>query len=540
MYIFKNALSNIRRSKGRSILFGIIVFIIAISACLALSVRQAAETTRAEGLKNLSITGSITLDMDKAIGEGRNKSERPSKSEMKKNFQASQLSLSELQKYSKLSSVKDFYYTGTTSVDASKIDAVSGNKDGMGGGMMGGPQGQQQESGDFTITGYSSDAAMTDFADGNAEITKGKLFTEGTSDSTCVISNTLAKYNSLSVGDTIKFKDPSDSRKTFKVKIVGIYKQTSNDQGGQSNQSQDRGMFGQDSNNIYMSYNALSKIAKSTGLDVNTRGTYSFADYASFQKFKSQAHKAGLSDKYTVESRDVSNYERQLQPLDNLSTYAKYFLIIMLVIGGAVLLILTMFSIRERKYEIGVLAAIGMNKKKIGRQFIYEIAAISIVAIMLGGLIGSLSSVPVTNALLSSTVNSQTEESFDRGGPGDGGQPPQQDQIQKDNDHSSSSDTDTGNTDTSSSAQATTTYADSSDVTSTDSASGSDGNSSNASFRQRPPQMQDYVDSVTSAANLQVIIEMMLIGLALIGVSGTAAMAGVMRYDPLSILTTRD
>ena len=273
---------------------------------------------------------------------------------------------------------------------------------------------------------------------------------------------------------------------------------------------------------------------------MNTRGTYSFADYASFQKFKSQAHKAGLSDKYTVESRDVSNYERQLQPLDNLSTYAKYFLIIMLVIGGAVLLILTMFSIRERKYEIGVLAAIGMNKKKIGRQFIYEIAAISIVAIMLGGLIGSLSSVPVTNALLSSTVNSQTEESFDRGGPGDGGQPPQQDQIQKDNDHSSSSDTDTGNTDTSSSAQATTTYADSSDVTSTDSASGSDGNSSNASFRQRPPQMQDYVDSVTSAANLQVIIEMMLIGLALIGVSGTAAMAGVMRYDPLSILTTRD
>lgn len=498
MYIIRNALSNIRRSKGRSILFGIIVFIIAISACLALSIREAAETTRAEGLEKLSITGSITLDMDKAIGEGKKQGQRPSKSEMKKNFQASQLSLTELEKYSKLSSVKDFYYTGTTSADASKIDAVSTNDGGMGGGMMGGPGGQQQESGDFTITGYSSDSAMTEFEEGNAKITKGKLFTEGTTANTCVISNTLAKYNDISVGDTIKMKNPSNSSKTFNLKVVGIYKQTSGN--SNSSQMQGPGMMGSNANNIYVSYNALSKIAKSAGLDVNTRGTYAFADYSAYKKFESQAHKAGLSDKYTVESQDIRNYERQLQPLDNLSTYAKYFLIIMLIIGGAVLLILTMFSIRERKYEIGVLAAIGMNKKKIGRQFIYEIAAISIVAIMMGGLIGSLTSVPVTNALLSATADSTTEESFDRGGPGGGsdgseqpGQPPsdnQQDQSDSD--------------------------------------------------RMGPPQMRDYVDSVTSAANLKVILEMILIGLALVAVSGTAAMTGVMKYDPLSILTTRD
>jgi hypothetical protein len=52
--------------------------------------------------------------------------------------------------------------------------------------------------------------------------------------------------------------------------------------------------------------------------------------------------------------------------------------------------------------------------------------------------------------------------------------------------------------------------------------------------------MQDYIDSVTSAANFTVTLKLMLIGLALIAVSGGAAMAGVMKYDPLSILTTRD
>ena len=219
MYIMKNALRNIQRSKGRSILFAVIVFIIALSACLSLSIRAAAETTRAQGLEQLAITGNITLDMDEIMGEKNG--EPPDRSEMKESMQDSELSLEELQKYAKLDSVKSFWYTGSVSVDASKIEAVSTSEGGMGGRMMGGAMGQSD--GDFTITGYSSDEAMTDFTDGNAEITDGVMFEEGTSEKTCVISSTLAKYNDLEVGDSIKFVNPSDTSKTFKVKIVGIY-----------------------------------------------------------------------------------------------------------------------------------------------------------------------------------------------------------------------------------------------------------------------------------------------------------------------------
>ena len=280
---------------------------------------------------------------------------------------------------------------------------------------MGGAMGQSD--GDFTITGYSSDEAMTDFTDGNAEITEGVMFEEGTSEKNCVISSTLAKYNDLEVGDSIKFVNPSDTSKTFKVKIVGIYSSGSSSQGDMGD------LMGiGNSNNIYMSYSALSAIADSTGLDMRTQGTYSFADYDAYSKFEDQAHEAGLDSKYTVRSQDINNYERQLQPLENLSRYAKYFLIILLIIGGAVLMALTMFSIRERKYEVGVLAAIGMSKKKIARQFIYEIAVISIAAIILGGLLGSLTSVPVTNKLLSASA-ATTTDSFDRGGPGGGEMP---------------------------------------------------------------------------------------------------------------------
>ena len=44
MYVIKNALRCITRAKGRNILIGIIALVIAVSACIGLSIRQAAET----------------------------------------------------------------------------------------------------------------------------------------------------------------------------------------------------------------------------------------------------------------------------------------------------------------------------------------------------------------------------------------------------------------------------------------------------------------------------------------------------------------
>lgn len=44
MYILKNTLKCISRAKGRNILIGIIVLVIAFSACVGLSIRQAAES----------------------------------------------------------------------------------------------------------------------------------------------------------------------------------------------------------------------------------------------------------------------------------------------------------------------------------------------------------------------------------------------------------------------------------------------------------------------------------------------------------------
>ena len=69
MYILKNALRCISRSKGRNCLIGIITLVIAVSACLGLSIRQASENAKNETLENLTITATISFDRQSIMNE---------------------------------------------------------------------------------------------------------------------------------------------------------------------------------------------------------------------------------------------------------------------------------------------------------------------------------------------------------------------------------------------------------------------------------------------------------------------------------------
>lgn len=226
MFTIRNAMRNIARSKGRSLLIGIIVTIIALSVCIGLCIRQSSASARKAALENLSITAQISLDREQMMKDAQGSSGSFDKSKLA----GSQLSLTQLKKYAKASAVKSFYYTlsaaadGAGSLEAystSSSSSSSSSSGSSGSGGKSGPGGMTQ--GEFTVTGYSSDEAMTEFVSGTYKITSGKMFTEGIDEMVCVISSELAKYNDLSVGDTIKIANPDKSSETYKLKIVGIY-----------------------------------------------------------------------------------------------------------------------------------------------------------------------------------------------------------------------------------------------------------------------------------------------------------------------------
>ena len=436
MYIVKNALRNLLRSKGRNILIGLIVLVIAVASCLALSIRQAAATARESGLENLAVTAQISLDrqamMQKIQQEG---------GDMKNAFQSMEsLSLEEMQTYAKSQYVKDFTYTLTTSLNAGEgLEAVdtSGSSDSGGNaqdqqppnlpdGGMGGrfPLEGMGAQGDFTLVGYSSHSAMTAFVAGTCQVTDGEVFDEAAAEPVCLISDELATLNGLQVGDTLALVNPNDETETVTLTIAGLYHNSAAgaEQGGMM---KGFSAASDPANQVYLSYPALKAITdasaaaavtstdeetgvtSTTALRAQTAGVYSFADTAAYEAFQADARAMGLSEDYAVTSTDVEAYEQSLLPLQNLSKFAAWFLLVVLLIGGAILIVFHIFNIRERKYEIGVLTAIGMRKSRVALQFLTELFTVTFVFLLLGTAIGGAASVPVTNALLASQISAQ-------------------------------------------------------------------------------------------------------------------------------------
>ncbi len=555
MYIIKNALKCISRSKGRNILIGVIVLVIAVSACLGLSIRQAAESAREDTMSGMSVTATISFDRSSMMSDMKDQMQSMYPSEMGEGGgfdrgqfaemmgSSSSLTLEEYQTYAEAESVQDFYYTLTAYFNGGDgLAPVSTNTDesegssestsgimGMPGGMemgMGGGKGEifrMAQSGDFTVVGCSSESAMTSFIDGTASITDGVVFDEGTEEAQCIISEELAVYNDLEVGDVITVANPNDEEEVYELTVVGIYADSS------ANESS-FGMMGSmtmsdPANKIYISAAALQIIVdasesvsetltdEDTGrefesvLTSSLSATYVFADTNDYYTFEEEVRALGLDDSYTVSSSDITAFESSLTPLETLSTMAGYFLIVILAIGAVILIVLNIFNVRERKYEIGVLTAMGMKKVKVAMQFLCEIFVVTLVAVIIGAGIGAACSVPVTNALLENQVSASTErdEMVEQNlGRGDSmGEAPEMP---------------------------------SGDVSEMSGGKGGFGGMMDNVIGGAA----NYITEVNSAVNLTVLLQMAGIAVILTLVSGAVSMLFVMRYEPLKILANRD
>ena len=363
---------------------------------------------------------------------------------------------------------------------------------------------------------------MTSFIDGTATIVDGTVFTEGTTAAECIISQELANYNSIAIDDTITLENPNNEDESYEFTVVGIYTDSSSNESSFS-------IMGATStdpaNKIYTSYAALQTVLDASGENSETvtddttgrefsteikstlSATYVLSDVESYNKFTEEVRELGLDESYNVSSSDISSYESSLVPLETLSKLAGYFLIVVLLIGAVILIVLNIFNIRERKYEIGVLTAMGMKKFKVALQFLTEIFVVTIIAVIIGVGVGGVSSVPVTNALLENQIAAESnqynkiEENFGRPG----------NMIPN------------GNT------------------------PGNIGQNNIPQMQNGRPgdffganEVAEYISEIDEAMNLIVVFQMLGIAVLLTIVSGAVSMLFIMRYDPLRILANRD
>lgn len=570
MYIIKNALVNIKRNKGRNILIGVIIIIIAAACAITLAIRESAEKIIASYEEQNKIEATISLDREAMMKEFRDSDK--SQEEMINAFNdIESVTEEEVQKYGDSNYLENYYYTYDLSVNAKDIKEATdslvkettttktetttktqkfGNSSGMPsmppGGFSGFGSGsktttsrrttttktekifnEKADSGAFSLIGYNSYEDMKDFINGNYTITSGEVSSDFTSD-TCVISEELATLNKLEVGSTITIVDPKDTSKTYKLEVTGIYKENTDSSNDMSN------MFTSSANNIITNVSVVKKILEADSkLESTITPTFIVKDSASVEKFDNEVKEKGLSSYYQVTS-NLEDIENATESIKNVRVFATTFLIITLVIGGVVLVVINMINIRERKYEIGVLRTIGMKKRSVSFQFMFELLVVCIFALLIGAGIGSFTSVPVANSLLAneiSNANSKYENVFSNFGRGSkpGGS--------KENSEETKDDTKEETTDSKE------TNTENKEETKTEETKEETNDTVEEKKEDNTPSFGiakvSQIDSINAVVNFKVLAELLGIGILLTLIGSLASMIAISRFSPLNILKER-
>ncbi len=484
MYLLKNAWISITRNKGRNILIGIIIFIIACASTITLAIHNTANDL-IESYTS-SYEKELTLTFNRTEMRGEMNFSKDNIEKIEDNFSSIQsYTVEDISLFATNEHIESYYYTYSISLNGNTIEKASMNdfenesdSNRKGNFNMGGTS-----SLDFTLTGYSSMEAMSEFINGTYQIVdiESDAWDYAFDGNYVFLNEELAEYNDLAVGDTIKLE--AEDGTVYAFTIIGIYtdNDTSNDSGIQ--------VFSNSINTIITNVDALIKISEeNSGVTGTVNPTFIIDSYDNAQEIQSAFYEMGLDENYVVNTNEEEALSG-ISSVSNVKTFATTFLIITLFIGGVVLFILNLINIRERKYEIGVFRTIGLSKIKLTLQFVSELLIVAFVALLIGASFGAVLSKSVSNSLLASEIENtknQTDEIQNNFGGN-----------MKEN-----------------------------------------GNENKFHSVGVGPVVEAY-DSIDAVVNFKVIFELLGIGLLLVLVSSLAAMISIQRFSPLSILKER-
>lgn len=399
MYIIKNAWINIKRHLGRNILIGLIVLVVALSSTIALSINTSGNKLIESYKDKNELAVSFRLDMSKLRDESNT---------------YTKLTVSDIENYADSDYVSSYYYTLDTSLSSDDIEAIdmsekfepkdNGNAPNseIPRGDIGGNGDDMTSQGDYKITAYSDPSYIENFINGTSKITSGSMITKDDEENHIVISEELATQNDLEVGDEITFYLPSDSSITYTFEITGIFETI--DDSASDDFMNINALNAQ--NQIYTTVTAINNILEDDDSSNSLNATIYLKNQDDLEAYTEEVKDKGLSDYYTL-SNNTDEITSTLTPIKNISNFSMTFLIIILIVGAIILAVINILNIRDRKYEIGVLRAIGMSKTKLILSLLTELFIVTVIAFIIGIIAGKLLSQPVTNKMLENEINSQ-------------------------------------------------------------------------------------------------------------------------------------
>lgn len=407
MYIVKNSLKNIGRNKGRNSLMAVIIFAIILTTAVSIIIN--------------TTTSAIITDYKSRFGSEVSISADPQKLQSKKAIESfRQLTPQQQIAFGESTLLQSALFSATMDISPRKLKSLSEreNDDRMANFLSGAIRADGTKMPEVTnmkakIVASDNAADNDDFKNGTRKLISGEMYKnqdEG------IISEPYAALNHLAVGDIIEVdsyykNDPM----THKLTITGIY--------------EDHTMLGMDPEQVSAVSDRNNEILIGFDTALNMEmfdefgrlsAQYFLKDPTQLAAYEKELREKGLADYYKV-TTDEAGHKKVVGPVEGLVKVTNTFLTVVLILGGAILILLSTLAIRERKYEIGVLRAMGMKKGKIAFGLLTEMLVITGVCLVLGVGVGMAASQPVANSLLSNQIEMANEHHPASGGQTGGG-----------------------------------------------------------------------------------------------------------------------
>ena len=386
MYIIQNALNNLVRNKGRNILIAAIVFAVIATTVVTLMINNTASGVIDDYRSRFGAQVNISVDIDKFI---RNNPPTGGPGAIALPQVSAQQSIS----FADSNYIREYIMRVSKDVTSDSLTAID---EGLGGVMPTPVGGGGHTMGKLMLTNL-----FLDFDNGMRFIMDGGRMVE--KDNECVISEDFAKLNNLTVNDeiiltgTMTGSDGTSRTAEYVLTIVGIYYDfTEEYTGARMSLSNKRNEILTTTNTLISSMNE-----NETGLSVSA--TYFLKEPSMASDFESEIRTKGLSDFMAV-NVDEDGYNKIVAPVEGLRSVSVTFMIVVLVLGSLIITLLSSIAVRERKYEIGVLRAMGMKKGKVALGLWSELLIITGICLCLGLAVGTIIAQPVGDMLLAGQV----------------------------------------------------------------------------------------------------------------------------------------
>jgi len=369
MYIIQNALKNIVRNKGRNILLGAIIFAIISTTVVALMITNTSDRIIDEYRGQFGI--EVTIERNTQTFVDMRQRGEASLGITITNEQYIAFADSDLLQRSVIMNSAMVYSETVTAIgQTEELSAGHG----------------------FAIapTMQMHGNNWEDFENGHRVLVVGEMPTRM---GEVIISEELAELNGIDLGYTIRLYGTVMEQAAamgftppvYDLIVTGIYFCS----------AENVGTWG--STTMIRQNEVLTVSETMPGAAIIARYYLRHPSY--LDAFEQELRAKGLHEIFDVIT-DEHLFNAIVGPVEGMRGIVMTFMIVVLVLGAIILILLSSIAIRERKYEIGVLRAMGMKKAKVALGLWSEMIIITMVCLIIGIFVGSLVAQPISTELL--------------------------------------------------------------------------------------------------------------------------------------------